>query len=103
MPTFADAPPRVLSPGQVIDWLAQVADDVDITPISNRAAIKLAGDFALGLPVLEVTNEKMATVLGVSLNTAARALQQLSAGGHLAAERRAGCRTAFRPVLRGES
>lgn len=102
MPTFADAAPRVLSPAEVIAWLAQVADDGDLTNISHRTAIKLGADFSLGLPALEVTRERLAEVLGVSGNTAARALEHLTDGGHLVAEKRPGMRTVFRPVLRSE-
>lgn len=102
MPTFSDAQQRFLSSAQVIDWLAQVADDQDLTNISHRVAIKMGADFALGLPALEVTRDKLAEVLGVSGNTAARALEHLTDGGHLVAERRPGLRTVFRPVLRGE-
>jgi Fic family protein len=62
----------------------------------------MGADFALGHPQLEVTREKLAAVLGVSGNTAARALEHLTDGGHLVAEKRPGLRTVFRPVLREE-
>lgn len=102
MPTFAEAPPRVLSHDRAIHWLAQVAYDDDLSPIANRVAIVLAADFVCGLPTLEVGSPQLAAVLKVCEGTAKRTLDQLVDRCHLAADRRVGRKTIFRPILRGE-
>lgn len=102
MPNFADAPPRALSAEELIRWLEQIADDGDLTPIANRAAVKLAADFACGLHSVSLRHEDMAKVLGVGKNTALRALVQLRQAGHLSTNGGRGRRLTYTPALRSE-
>lgn len=93
------APQGVFSPLHALQWLHQIANDGDLSPIASRAAIKLATTFADDAASTVISVDELAGALKVGRNTAFRALTTLRQRGHLAAEGMKGHALSYAPKL----